>query len=75
MIGKLASYAVVGLVQTVVILILARPCSRFAWAWRSCGWGALILGVVFPETRGSVFLPRLLWRSRAGVSRYRRTLG
>ena len=43
MIGKLAPYVVVGLVQTVVILTLARALFSVPMAG---GWGALILGVV-----------------------------
>jgi ABC-2 type transport system permease protein len=43
MIGKLAPYVVVGLVQTVVILVLARV--LFAVPMGD-GWGALVLGVV-----------------------------
>jgi ABC-2 type transport system permease protein len=43
MIGKLAPYVVVGLVQTVVILVLARALFAVPMAG---GWGALVLGVV-----------------------------
>jgi ABC-2 type transport system permease protein len=43
MIGKLAPYVVVGLVQTVVILVLARALFSVPMAG---GWGALVLGVV-----------------------------
>jgi ABC-2 type transport system permease protein len=43
MIGKLAPYMVVGLVQTVVILVLAR--ALFAVPMGE-GWGALVLGVL-----------------------------
>ena len=42
MIGKLAPYVVVGLIQTVVILVLARVLFEVPMAG---GWGALILGV------------------------------
>ncbi len=43
MIGKLAPYVVVGLVQTVVILVLARALFAVPMAG---GWDALVLGVV-----------------------------
>jgi ABC-2 type transport system permease protein len=43
MIGKLAPYVVVGLIQTVVILVLARALFSVPMAG---GWDALILGVV-----------------------------
>jgi ABC-2 type transport system permease protein len=43
MIGKLAPYVVVGLIQTVVILVLARALFSVPMAG---GWGALVLGVV-----------------------------
>ena len=43
MIGKLSPYVVVGLIQTVVILILARVLFSVPMAG---GWGALALGVV-----------------------------
>jgi ABC-2 type transport system permease protein len=43
MIGKLAPYVVVGLIQTVVILVLARTLFAVPMAG---GWAALILGVV-----------------------------
>ena len=43
MIGKLSPYVVVGLIQTVVILVLARVLFSVPMAG---GWGALALGVV-----------------------------
>jgi ABC-2 type transport system permease protein len=43
MIGKLAPYVVVGLIQTVVILVLARALFAVPMAG---GWAALVLGVV-----------------------------
>ena len=43
MIGKLAPYVLVGLVQTVVILVLARALFAVPMAG---GWDALVLGVV-----------------------------
>ncbi|KRA61807.1 mannose-1-phosphate guanyltransferase [Caulobacter sp. Root655] len=43
MIGKLAPYVVVGLIQTVVILVLARVLFAVPMAG---GWAALVLGVV-----------------------------
>jgi ABC-2 type transport system permease protein len=43
MIGKLAPYVVVGLIQTVVILVLARALFAVPMAG---GWDALVLGVV-----------------------------
>ena len=43
MIGKLAPYVVVGLIQTVVILVLARALFAVPMAG---GWSALVLGVV-----------------------------
>ncbi len=47
MIGKLAPYVVVGLIQTVVILVLARALFSVPMGQGGFGgWGALILGVV-----------------------------
>jgi len=47
MIGKLAPYVVVGLIQTVVILFLARALFAVPMAQSGFdGWSALILGVV-----------------------------
>ncbi|CAN5220215.1 ABC transporter permease [soil metagenome] len=47
MIGKLAPYVVVGLIQTVVILVLARALFAVPMdAGGVAGWGALVLGVV-----------------------------
>jgi ABC-2 type transport system permease protein len=44
MIGKLAPYVAVGVIQTVVILMLARALFAIPMAG---GWGALSLGVIF----------------------------
>lgn len=47
MIGKLAPYVVVGLIQTVVILVLARALFSVPMGQGGFGgWGALILGVL-----------------------------
>uniref|UniRef100_B0T2W1 ABC-2 type transporter n=1 Tax=Caulobacter sp. (strain K31) TaxID=366602 RepID=B0T2W1_CAUSK len=47
MIGKLAPYVVVGLIQTVVILVLARALFAVPMGGGGvAGWGALALGVV-----------------------------
>jgi ABC-2 type transport system permease protein len=47
MIGKLAPYVVVGLIQTVVILVLARALFAVPMGTGGMGgWGALALGVV-----------------------------
>jgi ABC-2 type transport system permease protein len=47
MIGKLAPYVVVGLIQTVVILVLARALFSVPMGQGGLGgWGALVLGVL-----------------------------